>query len=268
LSQPVFSVIIPTRDRPGALADAVDSVLRQGVDDFELIVVDDASASSPIVPADPRVRLVRLETNRGPAFARNAGLAAAQGKYVTFLDDDDRYEENRLVVPDVPLSLCYRNDSEGVTLFARWAQRSPQVGQVTILREHCPPFDPAFARSEDVDWWITVTETLTPAIVERVGMTHRSSVASDRLTFSVPPEDLVRGVLRLLHKHRAYFGAHPAAAALQWNRAWHWSRRTGHPLAAVGYKLHALRAARRSSELDRERPVIEREEEVADRLSR
>lgn len=242
--RPRFSVIITTYDRQHLLLEAIDSVLGQTVQDLELIVVDDASPLAATVPSDSRVRLIRLQQNGGVGQSRNVGLAAARGKFIAFLDDDDVYEPDRLCVPDVPLSVCHRRDDYGITLFGRWAQQSPQIGQVTIRRELCPPFDPAFARTEDVDWWLTVTQSLPPTIVERVGITHRSG-APHQLTSVTRPHDLVSGVLRLLNKHPEYFSSHRAAAALQWNRAWHWSRRTGHPLAALVYKVRALRAAHR-----------------------
>lgn len=89
---PFFSVIIPTRDRPGPLADAVRSVLETDYPDFELIVVDNGSATdrtAEVVRAvdDERVRLVR-EPRPGASRARNAGVAAARGDHLAFTDDD------------------------------------------------------------------------------------------------------------------------------------------------------------------------------------
>jgi glycosyltransferase involved in cell wall biosynthesis len=258
---PRFSVIIATYDRPKHLAEAIESVLRQTVQDLELIVVDDASPSAATVPSDSRVRLIRLHENAGVGHSRNVGLTAARGKFITFLDDDDLYHPDRLGVPDVPLSVCYRRDDHGITLYGRWAQQSPQIGQVTIRRDLCPPFDPGFARTEDVDWWLTVTQSLSvsPAIVERVGVTHRSG-APHQLTRVTGPHDLISGVLRLLNKHPEYFSSHRSAAALQWNRAWHWSRRTGHPLAALTYKVRALRAGIGSRLVNENVSAVRREE--------
>jgi glycosyltransferase involved in cell wall biosynthesis len=87
------TVIIPSRDRTWQLARAVLSAVAQEDVSFEVIVVDDGSA----VPVRERVDLtamdavtvIRLATSRGPAEARNAGLKAASGSWVAFLDDDD-----------------------------------------------------------------------------------------------------------------------------------------------------------------------------------
>lgn len=84
------STIVPTVGRP-TLAHAVASVLDQDVaHDFEIVVVNDSGAPLPPEPwqTSPRVRVVA--TNRHErSFARNAGAAAARGRYLHFLDDDD-----------------------------------------------------------------------------------------------------------------------------------------------------------------------------------
>lgn len=87
--EPLCTVVIPTFDRPASLARAVASALAQTLTPLEVVVVDDGSAPAAAVPDDPRVQLVRLAGNQGGAVARNAGIAAARGKYITFLDDDD-----------------------------------------------------------------------------------------------------------------------------------------------------------------------------------
>jgi glycosyltransferase involved in cell wall biosynthesis len=89
----VLSVIIPTLNRQHLAARAVESALALGTD-VEVIVVDDGSTPAFVPPCDSRVRLVRHETAKGNCGARNAGLAAARGEWVTFLDDDDRLLPN------------------------------------------------------------------------------------------------------------------------------------------------------------------------------
>lgn len=88
-STPALTVVIPTHDRPHLVADAVDSALAQTLDDLEVVVVDDGSAT-PVTLADhPRLTVVRRAVAGGNAAARNAGLTAARGRWVTCLDDDD-----------------------------------------------------------------------------------------------------------------------------------------------------------------------------------
>jgi glycosyltransferase involved in cell wall biosynthesis len=97
---PSLSVVIPAFNRASVLSRAVHSVLRQTVEDLEVIVVDDGSQDETAAiarsHADPRVRLVRLVTNRGVAHARNVGVRAARGEWVAFLDSDDEWLPQRL----------------------------------------------------------------------------------------------------------------------------------------------------------------------------
>ena len=88
-----ISVIIPAYDSEAFVTEAVDSALEQGYREKEVIVVDDGSRDgTPHVlrPYAERgdVRYIRRDNN-GPSAARNAGIAAAQGRYIAFLDADD-----------------------------------------------------------------------------------------------------------------------------------------------------------------------------------
>lgn len=97
LTQPLVSVVIPTYDRPALLEEAVDSVREQTYPHIELIVVDDLSPTPAAETLDAhtdssaRMRIVRHETNQGANAARNTGIKAANGEFVAFLDDDDRW---------------------------------------------------------------------------------------------------------------------------------------------------------------------------------
>jgi glycosyltransferase involved in cell wall biosynthesis len=91
---PFFSVVIPVFNRARELAAALRSVLDQSERDFEIVVVDDGSIDDPnrIVAeiADPRIVFLRQE-NRGGGAARNAGIERARGRFIAFLDSDDRF---------------------------------------------------------------------------------------------------------------------------------------------------------------------------------
>lgn len=92
---PTFSVIVPTYGRRELLSRAIASVLAQTYDDFELVVVDDASPTDAqgVIASfhDDRIRYIRREKNGGLAATRNTGIRQARGIYISFLDDDDEY---------------------------------------------------------------------------------------------------------------------------------------------------------------------------------
>ena len=92
------SVIIPMYNAEAFIKDAIDSVLNQhdhGLS-FEILIVDDGSkdGSAAIVSdiQDDRITLIRLSQNGGLSNARNSGLTMAQGKWIQFLDSDDRLD--------------------------------------------------------------------------------------------------------------------------------------------------------------------------------
>lgn len=87
---PKVTIVITTKDRPQWVQRAVESALAQTEKDIEVIVVDDGSRQPVGVDSDdPRLRVERLETSRGPNGARNRGIELARGEWTTFLDDDD-----------------------------------------------------------------------------------------------------------------------------------------------------------------------------------
>lgn len=96
-----LSYIITTYNRPHLLEGATACILREKVEDSELIIVDDCSAEPVSMPASAlqafgaRSQLIRNPVNLGVIGARNAGIAAATGEYIIFLDDDDTSEPHR-----------------------------------------------------------------------------------------------------------------------------------------------------------------------------
>lgn len=89
MSNPLLSIVIPTHNRPHLLPRAVESALKQTMNNLEVIVVDDASVEPVNLPEHPQLRIVQLSTSRGGAGARNVGTDMALGRWITYLDDDD-----------------------------------------------------------------------------------------------------------------------------------------------------------------------------------
>lgn len=93
---PRFSVVVPTFNRAQSIDKTIDSVQKQTVTNWELLIVDDGSTDETErilgerIAADPRIKVIKREQNSGlPGVARNTGLAEARGDLIAFLDSDD-----------------------------------------------------------------------------------------------------------------------------------------------------------------------------------
>lgn len=115
-----FSIIVPVYNVQSYIRACLESVIEQNFEDFEIVVIDDCTPdhSGQIVDEmaslDPRIRPLHLEANVGLGPARNAGVAAATGQYILFLDGDDTFAPgslkaiaDKLQVNDLPEVLVY-----------------------------------------------------------------------------------------------------------------------------------------------------------------
>jgi glycosyltransferase involved in cell wall biosynthesis len=94
MSEPLFSIIMPTYNRAYVIWKAIESVIHQTLTTWELIVVNDGSTDCTLRLLEefqePRIRTLTTP-NRGPSAARNAGLAIAQAPYIAYLDSDNTW---------------------------------------------------------------------------------------------------------------------------------------------------------------------------------
>lgn len=101
-AEPLFSIILPVHNREADITGCLRSIQLQDFADFEIIVIDDASTDctadvvTRFAQRDPRIKLIRLETNIGPGTARNIGIHQARGKYIRICDSDDFYPPGSL----------------------------------------------------------------------------------------------------------------------------------------------------------------------------
>jgi glycosyltransferase involved in cell wall biosynthesis len=97
---PMVTVVIPAYNRAATVGRAIESVLNQTHQDFEIVVVDDGSTdtTASVVAAitDPRITLIRHERNLGGGAARNTGYRAGSAPFVAFLDSDDEWLPTKL----------------------------------------------------------------------------------------------------------------------------------------------------------------------------
>ncbi|HEX7721846.1 MAG TPA: glycosyltransferase family 2 protein [Pyrinomonadaceae bacterium] len=138
---PRASIIITTHNRPHTLPRAIASAFAAGAD-VEVIVVDDASSdeTSRICRSIPEIKYVRLDRNQGVAGARNVGLVASSGEFISFLDDDDVRLRHSL---DEQIAILQRSP-EAMFCYAQ-AIPDDQSGNQS------PPF-PAVCSSGDIFW--------------------------------------------------------------------------------------------------------------------
>lgn len=98
----LISIITPTYNSQNFISEMLSSVISQTYTNWELIVVDDHSSDETAIivekflKKDKRLKLIKLSKQSGPAYARNVAIKAAQGRYLTFLDSDDYWNENFL----------------------------------------------------------------------------------------------------------------------------------------------------------------------------
>ena len=113
---PKVSVIITTYNRAHLIGRAIQSVLDQTFQDFELIVVDDSSTDNTdevikeFQKEDQRIRYMKHDENKGGAAARNTGIGAACGEFIAFLDSDDEWYRNKL---ECDVQILNNNNNKG-----------------------------------------------------------------------------------------------------------------------------------------------------------
>lgn len=266
---PTVSIVLPTHDRPEFLREAIDSVRRQTFTNWELIVVDDGGRVPAAIPDDPRIRLIDVTSGTGPAAARNRGIGLALGRWITFLDDDDWYTEERLS------AAVEAAESGGplrvVVCFAHWDNETtngrilegdvsstildtapPTVAATLVHRSQIEYFDESFPATEDLDWWIRLAGR--PGVrlhtVATVGVRLRRHDAP-RLGYGA--EQRIDGSLRLMAKYPAYFRRFSRSTAYRWYRIGVLRSEAGLPgvSAALGRSLAARPSLRAVNALRR-----------------
>lgn len=184
---PLVSVMIPTHNRAALVTRAIDSALAQTYPEVEVIVIDDGStdATQAVLAAyGERIRVIR-QANTGLAGARNAGLRAAHGELLNFLDDDDTLLPEKLARqvaylnehPEVDLVLCGWQDisAEDGRVLAEFREIAVDEmlktnllagnegllpAHVALVRrrvvEQVGPFDESLPMREGEDYWLRV----------------------------------------------------------------------------------------------------------------
>lgn len=245
----MVSVVIPSYERAGFIGRAIESVLAQTYQDFEILVVDDGSADGTrdVVSSfrDERIRYVRHEENKGAAAARNTGISDAKGEYIAFLDSDDEWMPEKLEKQIKLFSMS--SDRVGViycgyiSLMGKThgsvTQRVPTVrgdakidtlrycvvgcGSLPVVRKECFCGAGCFDENinlqslEDWDFWIRVAKLYEFDFVPEVLV--KRYLHGQQLTTGVLVKKL-RARETILEKHKEDLARQPAILADHLNR--------------------------------------------------
>ena len=199
MNAPLVSVIMPVYNTARYVEAALDSVLAQTFEDFEVLIIDDQGKDKSIELcrrySDPRIRIISQE-NRGLAGARNTGIRNARGRFLAFLDSDDLWETEKLAFhvahlmasSSVGVSYAASSMIDDDGNFLRVVQRpklykvsakdiflrnpvgngSAPVIRAEVFREiefysedkcYTQYFDESFRQSEDIECWTRIALT-------------------------------------------------------------------------------------------------------------
>jgi glycosyltransferase involved in cell wall biosynthesis len=236
---PKVSVVVPTFNRGRLLARALQSVLAQTEQSFEVFVVDDCSPDdepSRVVASfgDARLHYRRMPTQQGPAAARNVGLRLGCGPYVAFLDDDDEWLPEKLARQSMVLEQSPRevggictarftiDRTTGTAVTTRWPHEEFErplclslnnaitTSSLLVKRECFDAVgefdeDPSLASSEDFDMWLRISQAYRFTYLDEPLV--RYFIHGDQ--FMTDYGKRARAHARILEKHAALFRLEP-----------------------------------------------------------
>jgi len=233
---PLVSIIVATYNRPVLLAETLASIERQTYPALEVIVVNDAGSDvRDVVARFPRARLLDQPQNRGPAPARNRGLADVRGTFVMFFDDDDEMFPDHIASLASALMRSGLDVAYGQMIDCFAVKTGPDQYAIDALAAHDVLLDHA-----DIQWAGSLATTaimFRRSLVEQIGNLDESlpaaedfeywlRLAADREWARVPDVTSMyfirrdgsnrsaNGARRYLDAHRAIYAKHPSSRPL------------------------------------------------------
>jgi glycosyltransferase involved in cell wall biosynthesis len=190
MNKPLISVVTPAYNVESCISETIISVLAQTFTDFEYLIIDDGSTDNTVAIAnsfacqDTRIRVIS-QTNRGCAGARNTGVNNSQGEYISFVDGDDIWHPDKLMlqlkqIQSLPketgavFSWSELIDENGLSMNKR---QEPPLGKYDfnrLFRETCPQgnascllirkqcfeevglFDETLSGPDDFEMWLRI----------------------------------------------------------------------------------------------------------------
>ncbi len=239
----LVSIIIPTYNRAAMVEQAVASALNQTHRNIEIIVVDDGSTDDTATVMsrliDERVRYIRREQNRGAQAARNAGVTAARGSLIAFLDSDDTWDARKIAIQaekliasgtEVGMVYCgiRRIDSGGRKVPDRVPRHRGNLFEVLLKHNviggmstamiraevlaDVGPFDERLRARQDLDMWLRIARRYEIDYVEEKLVTyvmHRGRTSENKSA-------RLQGTLALLGKLHDDLKDRPRARAIHY----------------------------------------------------
>jgi GalNAc5-diNAcBac-PP-undecaprenol beta-1,3-glucosyltransferase len=229
---PLVSVIIPTRNRALLLKRALKSVLSQTYPYLEIVVVDDASTDETrdVVASfnNGAIRYIRHDNNMGGSAARNAGIRAASGHYISFLDDDDEWEPEKTeaqlkALRQYDAVLCTSNEHRrGIERYdARESidlddlrkghftagGTSVLMARASVLKETM--FDETLPRCQDWDIFIRIAKKYRIGYINKALVRYNEGEHGriSNAILNMPLAELEKRLV-ILEKHKKFFGPH------------------------------------------------------------
>jgi len=224
---PKVSVIIPTHNRAESLRSAITSVLNQTFQDFEIIIIDDASKdhTREVITNfnDTRIKAIHNQGSKGAAGSRNIGIMNASHEYIAFLDDDDEWLPEKLKIqtclldnspPEVGGIYTYSFIKEKASgrVLSIWNYEIKEFSKENVITtssvllrrecfEKCGLFDENMPTSSDYDMWIRISKKYSFNIINNTLVNYY--IHENSLTFN--NEKKIRGLEILFEKHDDFF---------------------------------------------------------------
>lgn len=257
-------VVIPSHNRPGTLPRALGSVLFQNFSQLRVVIVDDGSfppVRTWLDCSDSRVTVLRNDHPEGPAVARNRGVEALETEWIAFLDDDDRWLEEKLA-----RCLSCLDGHPGADMIVHHAalpgERFRGGGQCRVVPEAVrwmltgqPPhvdcvlvrrtahervrFDESFHAAADLDYMVRLAMQ-GPVVELNEVLTVHGSRGLTHTPSAISLDARVTARQQFHAKHRSLF-ADPAIEAMHRTRLGHLQRRAGRRRDAIAAFSRALR---------------------------
>jgi glycosyltransferase involved in cell wall biosynthesis len=190
MNKPLISVVTPAYNVESCISETIISVLAQSFTDFEYLIIDDGSTDNTVAIAnsfaanDTRIRIIS-QANRGCAGARNTGVSNSQGEYISFVDGDDIWHPDKLMlqlkqIQSLPketgavFSWSELIDENGLSMNKKQAAPLGKYDFNRLLRETCPQgnascllirkqcfeevglFDETLSGPDDFEMWLRI----------------------------------------------------------------------------------------------------------------